>query len=594
MSLQILLSCMAVSWFSFIYLGLGTHVFNLLRLRTVSGNWLSFIVKFALGFGIIGNILTVMGFFNLYSFRSIMTVLVSATLISLVSFPSIIRLLSAVIFSINSSLFLRPGFWVFFFLLIIAGYTARGLLPPSGFDELMYHLSTVKLYLREGGFWNIYFNPQSDYPMLSQMHYLAALALGNDIICKGLSSLLFFIHTGLIFLISKDLSEDKNNALFSVIIFTTLPTIVANGSSCYVDIHQSLWSILSLFLLTKYNESGSKGILCTAAFCAGLAVQTKIFGIFIVPVLAVVHCYILWINKRKIISREMLFDLLVLVVIPIAMGSLWYYKSMLFKQTIVSVKSVSLIPENKLFSSFFSFLRDLITFPWTYTIFPSLHRADTAGPVFLMVLPFLVFVKTRNPKLHIYLLAALVFMLQLLFVDNFVVKSASGRYIIFVLALLVPMVPYTLSNITLDKTKKILCMLVIISVFLGGAVFFKRYNREWTALIKQKSRDEYYLSVLPEYEVIQKINSLGSDKKVLLAYNFSEYLIDIPYIVAYRRYESPQDMIDDLNSKNVGYIFANNHFDSLENSISYGEIREYMKPLYNANGYYLFELVNNK
>jgi hypothetical protein len=585
---------MAVSWFSFIYLGLGTHVFNFLRLRTVTGNWLSFIIKFALGFGIIGNILTVMGFFNLYSSGSIMTVLVSATLISLVSFPSIIRLLSAVIFSIYNTFFLRPGFWVFFLLMIITGYMARGLLPPSGFDELMYHLSTVKLYLREGGFWNIYFNPQSDYPMLSQMHYLAALALGNDIICKGLSSLLFFIHTGMIFLISKDLSEDKNNALFSVIIFTTLPTIVANGSSCYVDIHQSLWSILAIFLLIKYNESGSKGILFTAAFCAGLAVQTKIFGIFIVPVSAVVHCYSFWINKRKFISREMMFGLLVMIVIPIAMGSLWYYKSMLFKQTIVSVKSVSLIPDKNIFPSFFSFLRDLITFPWTYTIFPSLHRADTAGPVFLMVLPFLIFVKNRNPKLHIYLLAALVFMLQLLFVDNFVIKSASGRYIIFVLALLVPMVPYTLSSLTLHKTKQILYMLVIVSVFFGGAIFFKRYNREWTALIKQKSRDEYYLSVLPEYDVIQKINRLGSDKKVLLAYNFSEYLIEIPYIVAYRRYESPREMIDDLNRKNVGYIFANNKIDTLENRFSYGEIREYMKPIYNANGFYLFELVKKR
>jgi hypothetical protein len=128
-------------------------------------------------------------------------------------------------------------------------------------------------------------------------------------------------------------------------------------------------------------------------------------------------------------------------------------------------------------------------------------------------------------------------------------------------------------------------MLVTVSVLFGGAVFIKRYNKEWTALIKQKSRDQYYLSVLPEYDVIRKINSLGSDKKVLLAYNFSEYLIDIPYIAAYRRYESPQEMIDDLKSKNVGYIFANNKFDSLENRYFLWEIREYMEPIYNAKGF---------
>lgn len=591
MSLQILLSCVAVLWFSFIYLGIGTLVFNILRLRTALSNGLSLIVQFALGFGIVGNFLTIMGFFNLYSSRSITIVLVFATLISLFSVSSIIKQLRAVIFSLYNSFFLKPGFWLIFFLVIFTGYIARGLLPPTGFDELMYHLSTVKLYLKEGGFWNIYFNPQADYPMLSQMHYLAALALGNDIICKGLSTLLFFIHLGLIFLISRNLSEDKNIAFFSVIIFATLPTIVANASSCYVDIHQSLWSILALFLLIKYNETGSKGILYTVAFCAGLAVQTKVLGIFIVPVLAIVHCYYSNVNKEKLISRRMLIDLLMLVVIPVAMGSIWYFKSMLYKQTIVSVKSVSLIPDSNILPSILSFLKDLITFPWTYTIFPSLHRADTAGPIFLMVLPFLFLVKARNQKINIFLLASIVFMLQLFFIDNFIVKSASGRYIIFVLALLVPLVPYTLSHLTFHNTRRILSMLVTVSVLFGGAVFIKRYNKEWTALIKQKSRDQYYLSVLPEYDVIRKINSLGSDKKVLLAYNFSEYLIDIPYIAAYRRYESPQEMIDDLKSKNVGYIFANNKFDSLENRISYGEIREYMEPIYNANGFYLFRLV---
>lgn len=594
MPLQILLSCVAVTWFSFIYLGLGTFAFNLLRLQTVPGNGLSLIVKFALGFGIIGNILTVMGFFNLYSSRFIIIILVSASLISLMSFSSLIRQLSAVTFSFYNSFFIKPGFWLFFFLLMIAGYMARGLLPPSGFDELMYHLSTVKLYLREGGFWDIYFNPQSDYPMLSQMHYLAVLALGNDIICKSLSSLLFFIHLGLIFLVSKDLSKDKKIAFFSVIIFATLPTIVANASSCYVDIHQSLWSMLGLFLLIKYSETQSKGILYTAAFCAGLAVQTKIFGILIVPVIAIIHCYCSWINKGRLISRRILTELFVLVVIPIAMGSLWYYKSMLYNQTIGSVKSISLVPDKNILPSAISFLRDLITFPWTYTIFPSLHRADTSGPLFLMVLPFLPFVKIKSQKVNIYLLAAFAFMLQLLFIDNFIAKSASGRYIIFVLALLVPLIPYTLSHLTLHNTRKILSVSVIVSVLFGGAVFIKRYNKEWMALLKQNSRDEYYLSVLPEYDVIQKINSLGSDKKVLLAYNFSEYLIDIPYVTAYRKYESPREMIDDLSSKSVGYIFANNKFDTLENRISYSEIREYMEPLYNANGFYLYRLLNNE
>ena len=593
MSLQILLSCVATIWLSLIYTGLGTLVFNFLRLRTVFGNGLSLIVKFALGFGIIGNILTVMGYLNLYSPPSIIIVLVFATLISLISFSSIIRQLSVVIFSFYNTFFPTPGFWLFFFLLITAGYMARGLLPPSGFDELMYHLSTVKLYLKEGGFWDIYFNPQSDYPMLSQMHYLAALALGNDIICKSLSSFLFFIHLGLIFLVSRDLSKDKNAAFFSVIIFATLPTIVANASSCYVDIHQSLWSMLALFLLIKYTETGSKGILYTVAFCGGMAVQTKIFGILIIPVLATVHCYCNWLNNGRLISKRILFELSVLVVIPVAMGSLWYYKSMLYNQSFGSIKSVSLIPEKNILSSAISFLRELVTFPWTYTIFPSLHRADTAGPLFLMVLPFLFFVKTINKKINIYLLASLAFMLQLLFIDNFMVKSASGRYIIFVLALLVPSVPYTLSHLHFTTQGEFFCISYRIGAF-RGAVFIKRYNKEWIALIKQKSRDEYYLSVLPEYGAIQKINSLGSDKKVLLEYNFSEYLIDIPYIVAYRRYESPCEMINDLNSKNVGYIFANNKFDSLENRISYGEIKEYMEPLYNANGFYLFRILNNE
>ncbi|KMQ50979.1 hypothetical protein CHISP_2121 [Chitinispirillum alkaliphilum] len=595
MYVQILLSIPVTLWFSFIYVGVGDLVIKKLKLNESFSQELSFVIRFALGFGIIGNLITLMGFFNLYSSVAIIILLITLTVVSLSSVYSDLPNLIPFVKSIPSRLPLSHNkFWTAFALLLLIGYTARGLLPPTGFDTLMYHLSTVKLYLQEGGFWDIFFNPQSDYPMLSQMHYLTALAIGNDIICKGISTILFFLHLTLIYHISIDLSQNRKSAFFSVLIFATLPTIVANASSCYVDIHQSLWSLLSVSVLLKFYENKNYNILLIAAFCAGMAVQTKIIGIFIVPILISI---ILYQKRGKTVQKSDVWEMSAIIIIPSIMGAVWFFKSHLFNQTVLSSMPLSADMQGR--SAVFtmtSFIGRFITAPWTYTIFPSFHRGDTFGPIMLMVLPFIVFLK-RDKKVNIYLLAAAVYLLQIIFMDTFVLNTSrgtSGRYVIFILAVLVPLVPYTLKNIRYIYVKNVLNFCVIVSILLGGGIFFKRYNKDWIALLTIKSRNEYYSLQLPEYDVIQKINSLTTNKKVLLAYNFSEYLIDLPYIVAYKKYNDSEEMVFDLKSNNVGYIFANNKFDTLENQSSFSEINEYIKPIYNSKGFYLFRFHPSK
>jgi hypothetical protein len=143
------------------------------------------------------------------------------------------------------------------------------------------------------------------------------------------------------------------------------------------------------------------------------------------------------------------------------------------------------------------------------------------------------------------------------------------------------------------RIRRMFGAMIAVMVVLGALIFFKRYHREWTALALNSSRDDYYASVLPEYPVVREINRRRDGKLVMPIYNYDDYLIDVPYITAYRTYADGRDMKADCAARNIGYIFANNRLDTSENSAAYPEYPE-KRIVFSANGYYLYRLDSSK
>ncbi|MDD5676031.1 MAG: glycosyltransferase family 39 protein, partial [Chitinivibrionales bacterium] len=484
--------------------------------------------------------------------------------------------------------------------IMLLGYLLLGLLPPVDFDSLMYHLATVKLYLQKGGFWNIFFNAQSDFPMLTEMNYMVGLAFGNDIICKTIALLIgFMFMAALAFAGKRYLGYGAKETIIGALIFCTATDIMVSIPSCEVDIAQALWTLLAILTLECYLERREKGLLLICGAFAGMAVQSKIFGVFVVPVL---FARLLVADRQSFtFSPKRFMPYCTVLLCSLAAGLPWYIKSFQYKGSILSLTHSTLLdlptvaPMNiavhsPLAHSLVNIGLRIAAAPWTFSLFPGLHRHDTFGPLFIAILPFLLI--TGIPKKSRFLLLsagvywALTITMEILFVQD----GASVRYSTLVLALGIVFMPWVLFRVSARPLlHKTLMLMTIGMIALGMVLFLKRNHNEWKALARLESRDAYYARVVPEYPVVKQLNGIADGSVIMPIYNYGNYLINVPYITTYRRYGSGAEMLGDLKEKHIGYIFANDVLDTSDNAKVFPEIPT--KCIGQKNGYYLYKVI---
>lgn len=607
MALRFLLSGMATLVLFALFTGLGSAALSIFRLGRLQGVfWL--LVRIGLGFGITGNVLMLLCFLRVAHPPVIIGFLCLTFLATLPFLKTPLIELSAYWNPIRSSAFRHPflsGACVF----MLVGYLVLGLFPPTGFDALMYHLSVPKLYVNQGGFWNVFFNPQSDYPMLTEMIYMIGIALGNDSICTCTSYVIgLLLVCAIAYASRRFLQSGARELLWAVLVFGTSTSVIAGWTACNVDMAQALWTLLAVFALERYLNTRGRRYLVVCALFAGMALETKIFGIFVLPVLCVrliADSLFFYFRRgaarpgRAAFSRNWI-PCIVIIVIALLVGAPWYLKALCFKGTILSLSHESIegqglaTPMNIHATSLaiqtvLNTVVRIVTAPWTFSLFPGQHQGDTFGPLFIAVLPFLLL--TGAPRKARFLLGAAgaywvsVLLLEMLFVQG----GSSIRYSTFIIAVGAAFIPWTVFRLRSRFLRSMTALMMLSMVVLGMVLFVKRYHHEWNALITGKTRDAYYSKVIREYTVIAYINGLTDGKTVMPVYNFSDYLINVPYVTAYRTYRNPAEMRADLLARNVGYIFANNRFDTTENRRAFPELME-KTCVAAANGFYVYKL----
>ena len=283
------------------------------------------------------------------------------------------------------------------------------------------------------------------------------------------------------------------------------------------------------------------------------------------------------------------------------MGAPWYLKSLWYKGTILSVNHDLIVgqglgdPMNIAVRSPLAYalvnvpLR-LLAAPWSFSLCPGQHQGDTFGPLLLAVLPFLLITGIPGRAKPVAFCLLTYWLGIILMEMTFVQGGSSIRYNSTVLLGAAPLVPHVLASSALHGgVRRFLSVGCFTFVVLGMALFWKRYNREWKALMTLASRDAYYGAVIPEYPVIRRINRISDGRKVMPAYNFSDYLIDVPYLTAYRHYGTVGEMKADLKARGVGYLFANNRLRPEENAGAFGDL-DCKRIAAESNGFYLFEV----
>ncbi len=136
-------------------------------------------------------------------------------------------------------------------LLGILGISAliAALVPPSmsDWDSLAYHLAVPKLYLQHGGIYYIHFTSHSNFPMLMEMLYLAALAVSGPVAAK-----LMHFWTGVLLVLSVMLTARRHfgarSAGLAAVAIAGIPVVLWEATTAYIDLATALYTVLAVKL----------------------------------------------------------------------------------------------------------------------------------------------------------------------------------------------------------------------------------------------------------------------------------------------------------------------------------------------------------
>ena len=174
-----------------------------------------------------------------------------------------------------------PTRYIFLFLLCILCLSIflMASVPPVDRDALTQHLAVPKLYVQHGGIYELPDIITSYYPELLDLIYCIPLMFNNDIFPKYIH-FAFALFTALILFNYTKEKIDINYALFSVLLFLSLPVIIKLSITIYVDLGLIFFSTASLFCLLKWHETNYNfyWFLLSGIFC-GLALSTKYNGL---------------------------------------------------------------------------------------------------------------------------------------------------------------------------------------------------------------------------------------------------------------------------------------------------------------------------
>jgi 4-amino-4-deoxy-L-arabinose transferase-like glycosyltransferase len=431
--------------------------------------------------------------------------------------------------------------------------------------------------------------------MQTEMNYQIGLALNNDLVCRQISFLADCLACGTLVLFSRYIQLGRKASVVAVSILLSMPVMIASVSSCDVDLPLAAWLALSVYTLLHIESTSSAKIYLVPAFFAGMAVSTKIFGVFVFPLLfMVVFC------KKNFFIK----NLLTLLLVPCSMGIPWFLKSFLHKGTILSINHtlissqglglpMGIDTQNPVINFLVNvFLRIAIS-PWTFSLVPSQHQQEMMGPLFITLLPFACLIKLP-PKPKILLQCSCVYLFCILLMEMlFIPAGASIRYVLVIALFCIPVCLLIVKELKKHSVifYNLLLLLIAAQVSLGSILLVKKYHKDWIALLTLKNKNLYYESILPEYPAINYINDLQSSSKVMTIFNFDNYLIKKPYISAYRHYTCRNELIEDLKKHSITHIFANNVLDTTTNATIFPELVD-KKIVFSKNGFYVFEIGN--
>jgi len=531
------------------------------------------VASFALGFGIFGTIVFLLGILGLLSEIYLFLLLVSGCIITMLNIAFIKDVffgLKNIHKNLNGDWFLKVLFLISVLFLLIN--TFASLAPISSMDALVYHYAIPKLYLNAGEIYDIRGYLYSHLPQLSEMINMLAMALKSDISANILNSFVGVFASLAAYCLVKKLF-DKRVAFIAAALFYCSSFITWEATGSFIELHLTLFCILSLHFALLYFEKKVKANILLSAIFLGFAFQLKIFASAFLIIVSMVFLYEFLQKKTTFIPLRKTYVLWLMT--AAVFGCAWYVFNLIttgnpvfpFFYNILGGEGWNetanriLLSSNTMYGTGKSLL-SFLKMPFVLTFYGDVFdHAELIGPLILLLAPF-SFMKREKRKTVLMLAGFCIFYFVFWFF-----ASQQARFFLPIVPLLFALVAVGFINlIELNKSslriisKLTVLLFLIFSLAISG-FFMSRFAK---VILGYEKKNQFLSRTVWGHESIEWMNkNLNPNDKVLFA-GFGPYYLNVPYQegrtgiqgdVEYDKFQTSQKLKEHLKSKGITHLY---------------------------------------
>lgn len=299
---------------------------------------------------------------------------------------------------------------IFVFVLQIIVNLIGVLAPEFAFDALWYHLTLPKIWLEQQ---SISFIPggllyYSAMPKLAEILYVGALSFGTAVVAKGIHFSFGLLTCFAIYFFSRRFFTPLIS-LIAVVIFYSNIVVAWESTTAYIDLVRAFFEILALWAFIEWRGGIINKWFILSAVMIGFAITTKLLAIGSLIIFTVLFFYILsfratersrgishtndsllqrsfdFANASLRMTKNIVLYWVIALLIPLP----WFVFSYLHTGNPVYPFFTDLYPVAPVSFSFFGFFTEV------WKLFT--QAADPVSPIYLIVLPLMIWVLFKGP-----------------------------------------------------------------------------------------------------------------------------------------------------------------------------------------------------
>ena len=403
--------------------------------------------------------------------------------------------------------------------------------PPIGQDELCYHLTVPKAFVRDHAVHELSASTSCLWPYLMEMLFTLGILMRGPELAKLFHTATFLLTAASIFCLMRRFG-DKKSALFGAAVYFFTPAALMQATFGYIDNAVAGYLFLTFYALLVFFDSKQAKWAALAGVFGGFLLSTKYLGLFMLPLAALFYFFHLLKDKDK---KKIFVSAGYFAGFVILCGGVWYLRSWMLRGN----------PTFPFLNQFFGPAEwtnkvighvahgrgtDLLSFlaiPWDLAMHADWFGGEQAGMLFLAFLPLFIFFTPKKSYALNLLWVGLGFTTLWFFVEQ------NTRFFFPALALF--SVPAGLGMAHAIESahknwKNIFSLLVVLMLALQAGFAVYHYRDEFLLMVGRADRDHYLSAHERSYPAAKSINRfLKPTDKILSTGESRGFYFDNPF-----------------------------------------------------------------